>query len=92
MYALGYLVPVAICLYALTTDFSKAWLVLLGCIVLFAVVDYIVFDAAADKVSWRLFWSKFYASEEERTQNYSSAEMLMKQYEQNPTQANYEQM
>lgn len=49
------------------------------------LLDYFLFDALVDKISWRLVWSKYY---NEKHFERNDEHIALKKYESNPTEAN----
>jgi len=87
MHVVNYLLPVVICVYAALTNDPIFWWIL-GGILVYSVIDYVVFDAASDKVTWRYIWSKFYIGKDERDSKLDPLHAAMKRYELHPTEAN----
>lgn len=86
LYAFEFFPVLLIGLYGAFFVDSFFWFVL-GGIIVYGFVDYIVFDAFIDKVGWRLIWRHFYSDE---AKPHTPEQELIKQYEQNPTPENYE--
>ena len=90
MYALSFLLPFLVSLYAALSIHPFFW-ILVAILVLFGILDYLVFDAVLDHITWKLFWGRFYKNEN----NYSDkteTDLLLKSYEQNPSKQNYEKI
>jgi len=87
MHVVNYLLPVVICVYAALTVDKVFWWVL-GGILAYAIIDYVVFDAASDRLTWRYFWSRFYVGKDERDGKLDPVHTAMKRYELHPTEAN----
>ncbi len=86
LYALSFFPGILISLFGAIAVDSFFWFVLIA-LVLYGFIDYIVFDAFLDKLSWKLFWRHFYSDEVyEPTQEYD----VMKAYESDPTEENYQ--
>jgi len=59
LYAARFTPVVLLCVWGAFTISAVFWLVLAG-IVAAGVVDYVLFDALFDKLSWKLFWGRLY--------------------------------
>ena len=58
----------------------------LAAIIVYGIVDYLVFDAFLDKLTWKLLWSHFYEpASSAQTDDY----MAIKDFEKNPSPDNY---
>jgi len=85
LYAAEFAPVVLICLYGAIALDSFFWLILVG-IVVYGFVDYLVFDAFFDKLSWKLLWRHFYADEVHAP---SPEHDAMKAFEINPSEENH---
>lgn len=86
LYAFGYIPAVLLCIFGAMAVDPLFWLAL-AILVICAFVDYVVFDAFLDKLSWKLIWSRFYADETHaRTAEYDA----MKAYDADPSKENYQ--
>lgn len=63
---------------------ERLWFVFVG-IIIFSLFSFFVIDAIHDKLTWRLFWSRWYADE---TKPWSKDELAMRTYEKKPTPEN----
>jgi hypothetical protein len=88
LYASKYIPSLLICLYAAVFTNAIFW-ILLGSIIVYGFVDYIVFDAFLDKMSWKYLWRHFYADE---AGGLTPDQDVMKLYEKNPTPENYKKL
>lgn len=83
VYAANYVIIVVVCIAAALLVDELFWLVLIGIIIL-AVIDYVVFDAFFDKLSWKLFWRYFYQEPTKVTHEHQ----LLKNLEKDPSPEN----
>jgi hypothetical protein len=85
-YAANYLPVLIIALVGGILVDKFFFLVFIG-IILYSIIDYVVFDAFLDRLAWNLFWSRFYKSADASTPSGYGA---IKQFDKNPTADNYE--
>lgn len=86
LYAFEFFPVLLVGLYGAIFVDSFFWFVL-GGIIIYGFIDYIVFDAFIDRLGWKLIWHHFYSDE---AKPHTPEQDLIKQYEQNPTPENYE--
>ncbi len=78
--------PLALFLIVPAIIFKEASLLLiLSGLLILALVDYFVFDALSDKITWKLFWSRFYKKDYFAS---TEAHDAIKAYEKSPTEEN----
>ena len=88
LYAAKFVPITLICIFGAVTFSPVLWLVLLAVIIV-GCVDYLIFDAFMDKLSWRLLWRRFYGDElHEPTPDHHA----MKAFEANPSVKNYRKL
>ena len=75
-------------LYGAIFESSIFYLVFLG-IIIYGFIDYLLFDAFFDKLSWKFLWSHFYSDEVTST---DTEQIAIKKYEQNPTSESYKDL
>lgn len=84
-YAFEFFPVVLICVWGAIFVDAAFWL-FLGAVIVYGVIDYMLFDAFFDKLWWKLVWRHFYHDE---AQPLTAEQDLLKQYEKNPTPKNY---
>lgn len=84
LYTVRFLPIILICLFGTIVVDSFFWLILVG-VVVYGILDYILFDAFLDKVSWKLVWHHFYTDEVHEP---SAEHDAIKAFETNPSQEN----
>ena len=83
-YAYGYLPSLVVCLLAaLFVDERFLWLIPI--VILYGAIDYLLFDGTVDKITWKLFWGKYY--DEKHFENTTEHDAI-KAYENNPSEVN----
>jgi hypothetical protein len=88
LYAAECVPAVLICLISAIV-ISPIFLVVLLGIIAVGIIDYVVFDAFLDKLTWKLIWPRFYADE---IHALTPEQNAMKQFEANPSAENYQSL
>ena len=88
MHILSLLPILLITIYAAVSINSVYWFIFAG-IILFSIVDYVVFDSLFDKIGWKLLWSRLYKG---RGHDHTKTDPVLKAFEVNPSQENYEKL
>ena len=70
---------ILLCTYGAVTIDARLWFLLAGVITL-SVGFYLLEDSLTDKLGWKLFWSRFYVSNDMKSKEH----MLIKELETNP--------
>ena len=86
VYALKFIPTIFIGVFGAIVIDARFWYVL-GGMIIFGFIDYIVFDALADKMAWKYIWSRFYGDEVHEP---TAEHKAMKKFEANPSKDNLE--
>ena len=87
-YAFSYIPVLIISLFGGIVVDKFFFLVFIG-IIIYGILDYVVFDAFLDRLSWNLFWSRFYEPNEANTPpDYDT----IKKFDKKPTPDNYAEL